>query len=109
MVGGNLAELIHSLEKNGKQIPSVSAQQFQKIYDQVFLLEPDEIALKFDIAPEKTSVIMPSAVFCKCMMEHFGVETVWLPGFSLAETDLPTITEKRKNTSAASTALKRIS
>ncbi len=85
VVGGNLAELIHSLEKNGKQIPSVSAQQFQKIYDQVFLLEPDEIALKFDIAPEKTSVIMPSAVFCKCMMEHFGVETVWLPGFSLAD------------------------
>ena len=85
VVGGNLIELTSSFEKHGRQIPSVTAAQFQKLYDEIILLEPDEIARKFDVAPEKTSVIMPSAVFCRCMMEHFGVETVWLPGFSLTD------------------------
>ena len=73
------------MKQEGKQIPSITAAQFQKLYEEIIPLEPDEIAWKFDIAPEKTSVIMPSVVFCRCMMEHFGVETVWLPGFSLAD------------------------
>lgn len=83
VVGGNLIELMKRFQKANKKITSVSKEQFLEVYGRIVNLNADELAAGFDISTEKAPIIGPSALYCKCLIENFGVETVWLPGFSL--------------------------
>lgn len=85
VVGGNLKELLHQYEKENKQITSVSRADFQIAYERIMSMRQEEIADKFDLSPEMTSIIAPSAIFCRCLMENLGADTLWLPGFSLSD------------------------
>lgn len=101
VVGGNLRELMKQYETANKQIISVSKEQFLAIYDRVVCMSPDEIAAGFGISSENTPVIMPSSVYCKCMIENFGVETMWFPGFSLSDGIAYDYGEKHKLTKSS--------
>lgn len=85
VVGGNLKELLHQYNKENRQISSVSRTDFQTAYEQIMGMRSEEIAEKFDLSPEMTGIIAPSAVFCRCLMENLGADTLWLPGFSLSD------------------------
>lgn len=85
VVGGNLLELTRQYEKENKKITSVGSAEFGKLYDEVVGMNPEEIARRFDLSPEHTGVIVPSAIFCRCLIRRLGVETLWLPGFSLSD------------------------
>jgi exopolyphosphatase/guanosine-5'-triphosphate,3'-diphosphate pyrophosphatase len=96
VVGGNLRELMKKYERADKEIISVSAAQFGEISARVVTMTPEEISAGFDISPEDTSVIVPSAIYCSCMIETFGVETMWFPGFSLSDGIAYDYGEKKK-------------
>ncbi len=85
IIGGNLRELMKRYETTDHKITSVSKEQFMGIYQKIVNLDPDQIAADFDISLEMTPVIVPSAIYCRCMIDSFGVETVWLPDYSLSE------------------------
>ena len=59
--------------------------RFQGVYDEIVTMKPDEIAKKYAIAPDQADVIVPSAIFCRCLMENFGAETLWMPDYSLCD------------------------
>lgn len=85
VVGGNLQELLHQYEKENRKITCVTRSEFQTAYGRILGMNSEEIAEKFDIAPEMTGIIAPSAIFCRCLMENLGADTLWLPGFSLSD------------------------
>ena len=83
VVGGNLVEVMKPFQKENKRITSVTREQFLAQYHFISDQEADEISRKFDIPVEKTTVMLPALLFCRNLMEFFGVDTVWFPGFSL--------------------------
>lgn len=85
VVGGNLLELMRQYEKENKTITSVTKSQFQSIYDKIIGMNQEEIAEKYDISSEQAAGIVPSAIFCRCMIENFGAETLWIPDYSLCD------------------------
>lgn len=85
VVGGNLLELIRPFEKGNNRITSVSGADYQKLYERISGLRPEEIARTLELSQEGSAEIATSAIFCKALMENFGVDTVWLPGFSLSD------------------------
>lgn len=85
VVGGNLLELLRSFEKENHRITSVTSTQFHERYSQLISMSPAEIEDKFGISPEYTEMIISAAIFCRCMMENFGAETLWLPDISMGD------------------------
>lgn len=85
VIGGGLAELTHPYEQQNKKITSVTLDQFQTIYDRIIGMNPEEIAERFEISSEQAAGVVPSAIFCKCMMNDFGAETLWVPDYSLCD------------------------
>ena len=85
VVGGNLKELLHKYEKENEKITAVSRTDFQTAYDRLLNMRPEEIVENFDLSVEMMSVLAPSAIFCRCLMENLGADTLWLPGFSLSD------------------------
>ena len=98
VVGGNLRDLMKKYETANKKIISVSRDQFLEIYERAVCMTPDEVSACFDISSENTPVIVPSAIYCRCMIENFGVETMWFPGFSLSDGIAYDYGEKQKLT-----------
>lgn len=85
VIGGSQFELMKQYAKKNRKITSVSKAEFQKTYEQISGMNPDEIARGFALSPEDSVAVGPSAIFCKALMENFGVDTVWLPGCSMCD------------------------
>lgn len=85
VVGGNLLELMRKYRSAGKQITSVTKEQFEEIYKGVVTLNQEEISQKYNISYDQTGVIVPSAIYCRCLMENLGAETLWVPDYSLCD------------------------
>ena len=89
VVGGNLLEVIRPTEKGNKnkKFTSISGENFQKLYDAITVRRPEEIEVAADYAlPQDSVAEIPTAmVICKVLMENFGVDTVWLPDFSMSD------------------------
>lgn len=83
--GGGLSDLMRQYAKENKKITSVTREQFLENCEKMISLSPDEIGKKFDLPPEQTAEIVPSVIFCRCMIENFGAETLWLPGSSISD------------------------
>lgn len=85
VIGGSLTELTRQYAQQNKQITSVSQEQFQSVYDRIIAINSEEIADRFGLSSEQAAGIVPSAIFCKCMLENFGAETLWIPDYSLCD------------------------
>ena len=85
VVGGNLLSLMGGYQNEKQDIMSVNHKQFLDVYDQVVPLSQEEISEKYNISYDQTGVIVPSAIFCRCLMENLGAETLWLPTYSLCD------------------------
>lgn len=48
-------------------------------------MRPEEIAAEFSLPQDAAAEGATAMVLCKVLMENFGVDTVWLPGFSLSD------------------------
>ncbi len=85
VVGGNLIELVKSNGKDSRRIASVSQTDFAQIYERIVGRRPDEVAELLEISQDGSGEIAASVVYCKTLMENFGVDTVWLPGYSMSD------------------------
>ncbi|MCD7813391.1 MAG: exopolyphosphatase [Lachnospiraceae bacterium] len=65
------------------RIPSLTKEQFERIYKDMIAQTPEEIAAKYDLPSDMTDAIVPSAIICRSLIENFDVDVVWMPGFSL--------------------------
>ncbi len=83
VVGGNLIEMLKGHMLPGKKIISVTKEQYREIYEKVVYLNPQDIADQFGLPYEYTSLVVPSAIICKCLGEQLEADTLWLPLMSL--------------------------
>ncbi len=83
VVGGSLPELMPQLEDLPSRIPSVTKEQFQSVYETVVSMTPEEIEEYYKLPSDMSDAILPSMIFCRCLMDYFGVDIVWLPDISI--------------------------
>ena len=63
----------------------VEAEMFNKLYENVILMRPDEITEKFEIAPEPAQRVIQSLIFCKCLLDQSGAQTLWLMDVTICD------------------------
>ncbi len=85
VIGGNLLGLMTSYREESRKITSVTKAQFEKVYEDAVRLDQDEIAEQYNISYDQAGPIAPSAVFCRCLMENLGAQTLWFPDYSLCD------------------------
>lgn len=85
VIGGNLRGLMTPYQEESRRITAVTKEQFAKVYEDVVRLDQDEIADRYQISYDQTGPIVPSAVFCRCLMENLGTQTMWFPDYSLCD------------------------
>lgn len=85
VVGGNLLVLLKSFATDDRRITSITKAQFDEMYGRVLHMSPSEIADSFGVEADQSGMLIPSMIFCRCMMENFGAETLWLPGISISD------------------------
>ncbi len=83
VVGGSLPELMPQLGDLPQRIPSVNKEQFQSVYESVVTKTPEEIEEYYRLPSDMSDAILPSMMFCRCLMDNFGVDVVWLPDISI--------------------------
>ncbi len=83
VVGGSLPELMPQLDEQPGRIPSVSKEQFRLLYEKIVSMTPEEIEKAYKLPSDMSDAIIPSAIFCRCLMDYFGVDVVWLPDISI--------------------------
>ncbi len=60
-------------------------QEFLKWYTHVMSVSPREIAEELGMSAEISSVLIPTAVLYRKLIEELGAETIWLPGIQLTD------------------------
>lgn len=85
IIGGNVLDVLHQYERENHRITSVTKSQFQSLYDSLIGMNTGEVAERFGMTSDQAEVLIPSAIFCKSLIENFGAETLWLPDYSLCD------------------------
>lgn len=85
VVGGELLNVLHQYEKENVRITSVTKEQFQGLYDSSIRANTEELAARYGLTTDQSSSMITSAIFCKCLIDNFGAETLWLPDYSLCD------------------------
>lgn len=70
--------------------------EFMKWYDHVSKSAPKEIAEELGISSEMSSVLIPTSVLYRRLIEELEVETIWLPGIQLTDGIAYDYGEKKK-------------
>ena len=75
---------------NGQEMVSgdvfhIDADVFRGMYEQAILLRPDEITEKYEIAPDSAQHVIQSLIFCRCLLEHTGAQTLWLMDVTICD------------------------
>lgn len=61
----------------------ISRENFTNWYQKVIGQSPMELAVKLGIPLENASLMYPSAVIYKCLIDMMGAERIWMPGTHL--------------------------
>ena len=67
------------------QKPTITMEEFRKMYLELIEKRPEEIVRKFGIPSESASLVIPTLIIYKRMIEEMGAETIWLPGVELSD------------------------
>lgn len=65
--------------------PSVTKEEFMKIYEEITNKSSEDISDKYGIPYEGASLILPSLILYKRFLEEMGAEGIWVPGVSLCD------------------------
>ena len=68
---------IRTLKKNDK---NHFRENFNTWYEKIIRQSPMELAVKLGIPLENASLMYPSAVIYKCLIDMMGAEYIWIPG-----------------------------
>lgn len=64
---------------------SVSGEEFMKFYEDSIYRSDEELAEIHDIPEDIISVLRPSLVIYRCILEETHAETIWMPGLHLTD------------------------
>ena len=81
VIDGDLVELMRKQEQSSS-ISVVSKEEFEETYRRIVCLNPDEVTEQFHISSDSAPFVVSSVIFCRCLMEKLGAETIWLPEMS---------------------------
>lgn len=94
LVGDYFTNLIFH---NASDINKVeSKDEFKKWYDHISASSPHDVALELGVSTEMASVIIPTAVVYKKIIEELGASTIWLPGVQMTDGIAYDYGEKKK-------------
>lgn len=82
VIDSDLADLMKKKDQDSS-ILVVEKEEFGEIYRQMVYLNPDEITERFEMSADSAFFVVPSAIFCRCLLEKLGAENIWLPRMSM--------------------------
>ena len=83
LVGDFFTNLIFQNRSDTSKIETRS--EFMNWYERVIRRSPRELAAEMSIDEELSSVIIPSAILYRRLIDALGAETIWLPGIQLTD------------------------
>ncbi len=83
LVGDYFTNLI--FQNQNDQNKFESKDEFMQWYDAVIKSSPRSIAEELNIATEMATVLVPTAVVYKTLIEELDAKTIWLPGIQLTD------------------------
>ena len=83
LVGDYFTNLIFQNRSDASKIETRT--EFMTWYEKVIRRSPREMAETMGIDEELSSVVIPSAVLYKSLIDALGAETIWLPGIQLTD------------------------
>ncbi|WP_394924220.1 exopolyphosphatase [uncultured Robinsoniella sp.] len=63
----------------------LTKEEFLDLYDTVICKSPEDIAEAYEIPYESASLIIPSVIIYKRLLEEMEAEAIWVPGVSLCD------------------------
>lgn len=81
VIDGDLVELMREKDQ-AASIPVVSREEFMELYRRIVYLNPDEVTAQFALSSDSAPFVVSSVIFCRCLLEKLGAETIWLPRMS---------------------------
>ncbi|MGN0292855.1 MAG: exopolyphosphatase [Lachnospiraceae bacterium] len=70
---------------DGSQKDRLTAGEFNEIYEKVITMTPYELSRAIDISIEHASLMLPSVMIYKKILDITGAELMWIPGVSLSD------------------------
>ena len=95
IIGDYLLELMQQGEE-ADPVTMITREAFQKKYEEITSQSQDDVAEKYDIPSESSSLILPSLVIYKRFIETCNAKMIWMPGFSLNDGIAYDYAEKKK-------------
>lgn len=83
LVGDYFTNLIFQNRSDSNK--TESRETFMKWYDHVVSSSPKDIAEELGISSEMSTILIPSAVLYRTLIDELQVETIWLPGIQLTD------------------------
>ncbi len=95
MIGDYLLELMQTgTEEN--PVTMIKREDFQKKYEEIISQNQEDVAEKYEIPSESSSLIIPSLVIYRRFIEICNAKMIWMPGFSLNDGIAYDYAEKKK-------------
>ncbi|MBQ0058675.1 MAG: HD domain-containing protein [Lachnospiraceae bacterium] len=83
LVGDYFTNLIFQNRTDDSKIES--RQEFMDWYQQIITKTPAELAEELQVDEQMSSVVIPSAILYRCLIDELGADTIWLPGIQLTD------------------------
>lgn len=83
LVGDYFTNLIFQNKNDQNKIESRA--EFMQWYDRIIRRTPQELTEELGVGTEMASVVIPTAVLYRRMIEELKAETIWLPGIQLTD------------------------
>ena len=93
LIGDYLPDLL--VKYMGEQ-RMISKEQFMDLYRKIISRSPIELAMIRNIPLENATLLMPSAIICRCFLDEIGADTIWAPGTLLTDGIAYDYAESRK-------------
>lgn len=83
-VGDPILAIFSQMEKQGHG-NHISVEDFNRFYEAVCRMTPDQIEARFDVNTETAANLFPAAAIFKRVLEITGAEFLWVPGIRLTD------------------------
>lgn len=82
---GDYITYIMKQANSEQNVDSISSKEFIAFYNKLCLMTPEKIAVTMGISSDSATLVMPSAIIYKRMIEETGAEFIWTPGIKLSD------------------------
>lgn len=84
VIDSDLLELLKK-EDEDSSILVVGKEEFTDVYRRIVYLSPEEISRQFALNSDSAPFVVPSMIFCRCLLEKLGAENIWIPRMSATD------------------------